>query len=406
MNMYKYLLTLTLLGATALQLWAQENSPALILVEESTSSRYKDTIPEDAPGIVDINSVIRIKLNRSLIEQEMFRMQGISSDDARLTKLQDLNRLMRFETEVLRQLNENFRTTNNPSLAVYQEWARLIQRLVTEIGQTDKSLLDEINADVQEQIKFLQQGGTYGEYALSKIEARADRLREELQNELGLDEDGDSTYLVYFRLGAFLKDRQGGRPIHVENFDNYNREEYLEVARFGASISPEEQQALQENTRLAKEMLQQQQQVELNFGKILKDGINSLFSSVSAYRELRVAYDSVRTQLSQDPSAGQAVQVLDQHFSTISGIQRVYDLAADAFNNLASGGVTATALIDNGPDLVVGRLEQVVGNANTNFTSLTEGLRPPSEVNGNQELDLVFQNTRALPRLWEKMSTV
>ena len=380
-----------------LSLWAQNASqPILTLIEESTTSRYKDTISPDAPGIVDINSVIRIKLDRGQIEEEMFRLQGISSSDERLVKLQDLNRLMRFETEILRQLNENFRASAQPSLAVYQKWALTIQNLINEIKQTDPSIIEDINANVEEQIQFLQQGGTYGEYALDKIEARADRLRKELQHELGLNESGDSTFLVYFRLGAFIKDRTGGRPIHVENFDNYNREEYQEVARFGASISAAEQQALQENTLLAREMAKQQDTVELNFGKILNDGINSLFSSIQAYSQLRTSYDSVRLALRDTPNATQSIQALDQHFSSINSIRRIYDVAQSTFNNLASGGITAASLIDNEPDIIVGRLEQVVRSANTNYDSLTLGLRPPSETVGNQELQVVFDNYQNL----------
>ena len=81
-------IALLLLLAVAIPCRAQLTPSGIFtLMEESTSGKYMDTLPQTGPAIVDINSILHIKIDLAALEDEMFRFQGISGSDIRLQKL-------------------------------------------------------------------------------------------------------------------------------------------------------------------------------------------------------------------------------------------------------------------------------------------------------------------------------
>ena len=82
------------------------------------------------------------------------------------------------------------------------------------------------------------------------LEARAQRVRDALYLEL----EGVSGDRVYFRLAGFIKNKNGGRPIHIENFDEYNEESFQELALFSAPLPDTDPQTIESHKQLTEQL--------------------------------------------------------------------------------------------------------------------------------------------------------
>ncbi|MEM9850259.1 MAG: hypothetical protein AAF847_20370, partial [Bacteroidota bacterium] len=222
----------------------------ITLIEESTTSKYKDTIPYDGSAIVDINSRILVKVNIAELEDQMFRFQGIAAQDNRLVQLRKLNRLMRNQNEILNLLNDKFMgdARFSATLTDYQALANLVDDTFAEI-EDDDDIIEIVDSEATE-LRFNREGGNYALLVFDILGEQAQAIRDDLLESLAVDGKVDSTLMIYFRLGAHIKNKSGGRPVHVENFDDFTSDEYIEVARFGTPISEAEEQALFKNKEL------------------------------------------------------------------------------------------------------------------------------------------------------------
>ena len=67
-------------------------SQTYIQLNEERLSGKTIPIPATGPAIIDINSIIRIQVDRSEVERKMFSLQGVASSDERLDQLQQPER--------------------------------------------------------------------------------------------------------------------------------------------------------------------------------------------------------------------------------------------------------------------------------------------------------------------------
>lgn len=364
--------------------------PYLQLIEESQSGRY-DTVFEDQPAIVDINSILRIQLNKQLIERAMFEMQGLSTGDERLAQLDRLNELLRYKVSILQEVNEILEQGSQTDLQIFARLAAESNRLIAEIVQ-DEALANEINLLlVSEYIeKATVRGRSYPPimFILEVLERKAATMRRQFLSELGVAAGQDSGRVIYFRLGAFIKNRSGGRPVHVENFDTYDRESYSPIRRFSTPISQAEKEKLQENAELMTRLEGGLSTGIENSRLLIKAELREVFASFDAYKAFRETYTRMRERLSQAPEASAASRVLDAHFSQLEGVNRLYLTLSQAITQLADG-LSPGSLSDEGPDYLAGQLQQVIAGAYAQFDEMAGQVGGEAGIAGKAELDSV-----------------
>ncbi len=122
------------------------------LMEESTSGKHMDTLPQTGPAIVDINSILHIKIDLAALEDEMFRFQGISGSDARLEKLKMFNTLLQNQNMILKLINEKFSGSATPTIEDYKELASQSEFIMGGLEDNlDDELWDELTSPAMEQ---------------------------------------------------------------------------------------------------------------------------------------------------------------------------------------------------------------------------------------------------------------
>lgn len=372
--MMKYIVCLFGLLSMCGQLLSQEDTSLVHLFEQSTTGKYKERV--QASGIVDLNSTIRIRLNRTEIEEQLFEMAGISRSSDRLGKLKTMNQLLAYETDVVRMLNE-LRSGEEISLGTLGLWADLENELFDALEKSDTALFNEINrrsfAGEDEERGF----GTLSEFIIFVVQEKADSLRTQLTEEFGFNqENGDSSLLVYFRLGAFLKNRQGGRPLHVENFDSYDAGTFSEIKRFGTPVSPGEKKELQNTVNLANQLQSENQDMVKGFGQQLKGQVDDLFQSKQAVQQLVATGKRIKASLKSEGQSGggsgssqsardRLKSMIDLSEVSLDQVATVYGKVADLFNQPFSPGT-----FENIPQTITGDLSTAFYTAKNQFETL------------------------------------
>ncbi len=304
--------------------------PLIILTEESTSGKYQGNLPESGPAIVDINSIIKIKVDVARLEEEMFRFQGIKATDSRLGRLRKLNELTSLKNKIIRFINTQFANSNTQPFAVYQELAALSTELLEEI-ELDDEMFNELTSPEVEQA-FNQSKDSYIIFVIRYLEGKTQALRNALLADLGVDGQVDSSLMIYFRVGAFLKNRSGGRPIHVENFDTYAPEEYIEVSRFANPLSEDEKDALNLNKRLHDSLQTSTNTLSEHMKSVFASKFNAVFPKSDESRlNLRKTFNNSLTKLNSDATTKPAAGVLLDNELNIERVGRTYQVVKNSF---------------------------------------------------------------------------
>lgn len=359
------------------------------LTERNSSGKKRVEILQEGISIVDVNSTIELSLNLKEIEREILLYQGLSPEDSNLLKLQRLNEILEAEIAITAHMNSNLsKHLANPDsqLLYFTILNRLGIDLLDEI-ELDESLVDELDTPERERA-FLAFNGGYFEFLISFVHEKAEELRGEILENLGLS-GADSAFQVYFRLGAFLRDRDGGRPIHVENFDKYNRESYQEIGRFGKPISPNERKELQRTAKLNNELGGNITQSFDNLKGVVKGYKKELFAFREKYRDLDSTYTSNLQLLRASPKTLPAADVLMNNSLGMNQVEALYATLFDQFDELArlfSADLSRSQRVIETLD----QLERVVVNGYDRFEQDVSNFNSLSQENaGKEELRLV-----------------
>ncbi|NJK84087.1 MAG: hypothetical protein HC912_10095 [Saprospiraceae bacterium] len=309
--------------------------PLITLSEESTSGKYQGNLPERGPAIVDINSIIRIQVNVAQLEEEMFKFQGIKATDSRLGRLRKLNELTALKNKIIRFINTKFANSNQQPLAVYQELAALSTELLEAI-ELDEAMFEELTSVALEEA-FSQSQDSYIIFVIRYLENKAQEIRNALLADLGVDGQVDSSLMIYFRIGAFLKNRSGGRPVHVENFDTYAPEAYIEVSRFANPLSEDEKSALSLNKRLHDSLQVSTNTLSEHMKSVFSTKFNTLFPKSDDSRlNLRKTFTNSLTKLNSDSNTKPAASILLDNELNIERVGRTYQLIKNSFDQFQS----------------------------------------------------------------------
>ncbi len=344
---------------------AQDTPPIIILKEESTTGKYMDTIPAMGPAIVDVNSIIHLRLDLAALEEEMFRYQGVKGSDARLKELNALNKVLRNQNEILELINRKFRGSKQPVLKDYQDLAEQSNYLLTGLQE---NLSDEIYEELtspEMEDQFSSFEGPYIVFVINFLEGKAEQLRKSLLADVSVDGKVDSSLMIYFRLGAFIKNKNGGRPVHVENFDNISTDAYIELSRFSPPVSDAQKTALIQTKLLNDSIQENTAQATAFFRNVVKAKVNQLFPSDSSKVKLKTAYSSSLAVLNKKAETKPAAQVLLENELNLNKVEQFYTLATDTYRKFADNfpqGIFQEYR-DNNFDTIFDEFEQLVINS-------------------------------------------
>ncbi|MDP5172113.1 MAG: hypothetical protein NWR72_17850 [Bacteroidia bacterium] len=370
--MFFRIIVLSLLIAGELSLFGQQGEPAdpyLHVIEVSTTSRFRDTI-STTRGIVDHQSEILIRLDRAEIEQRMLVMQGASRSDRRLQQLYRLNKLLDMQTDILKKVNELVELDQAGQTKPFEKIKELatLENVVLAEVQADTALALEVNDRIEEYIlkTISDPQYTFIEWVFSFLTEKSEILRQSFLADLGIDANADSSLLVYFRLGAFVQNKQGGYPIHVENFDSYSPEEYSQSLSFSQPISSEEKDALAANTRSGQALQQQFQLNKLRFQDLLKSN-DEVLASKTTYDTLKQVIFSQQAELaSLTPKDTLAEKILQRASIDLKQVELAYSLVASSYEVMAEGFSPSSSTIDQVKEMLF-RLEKIVDTAYSRY---------------------------------------
>lgn len=372
--------------------------PFLTLVEESTTGKYFDTIPANKAAIVDINSRIRIQINAAALEDEMFRFQGIAAQDDRLTRLKKLNTLLRHQNAILEMLNTTFSEPDKTKIALqdYQQFAILLDDLMEEIENDDE--LIELVDNPEMDAKFRVFDGPYSLFLINFLQEEAQSVRASLLADMGADGQIDSSLIVYFRLGAFIKNRSGGRPVHVENFDDYVIDEYFEIERFGTPLGEDEKIEIARHKRLNDSIQLNNLNLAGHFKELVRLEVTELFPSDSSRLNLKTSYQRALRTLNIDPLTKPAAQVLLNNELSLEQVSRLYNFSISTYETITEGFpdglLQNNAFIDNLDELVNLALNSYKAYAEdvSLYATTTNSFLPDGNIAGLTELTNVEGN--------------
>lgn len=389
-------ITVLFLLAVAIPSHAQLTPSGIFtLMEESTSGKYMDTLPKTGPAIVDINSILHININLAALEDEMFRFQGISGSDARLEKLKTFNTLLQNQNLILKLINEKFSGSATPTMADYKELATQSEFIMGGLEDNlDDELWDELTSPAMEQ-QFRTFDGPYIVFVINFLAEKAQLLRESLTEQLNVNGEADSSLLIFFRLGAFIKNKSGGRPVHVENFDDISPDSYSEISSFSAPLSDAEKKELNK-TRLLNDSIQSNTgQATFSFKQLIKSRADKLFPSDTSRVKLKTVYRSKMTELNQSNATKPAARILVDNELNLGRVDQFYTLATETYQQFAGNfpkellnGDSLDQTFDRFSRLVNNSLNQLKGDVSLYEQSgsrLSSGEPPP----GVPDLDVV-----------------
>ncbi len=332
--------------------WGFALSPAIgqsnLLLYEETSSGEVRPILDTIGGIVDANSTIRIVVKQADVQDEIFRFEGISERESRLGELRKLNTILAVETEILDLINQ-LSAESNSGMEIYRRLAELEGDVFAEIEKSD-ALYNELAEKGMEANEFVESGkGPFVVFAINFLEGKAEEIREELYAEL----EDESDIRVYFRLAAFIKNKSGGRPVHIENFDDYDENSYKELELFSAPLSAKDQQTITDHKQLTETLKGGFAEGIKNARKMLVAGVDSLFTSEEAIVTFRDSISKLKTRFKKKPNVN-LDELLDKNISGLEDANLIYTSIQSVFTSF-SGKFSADSLEGSG---IEGRIQQ------------------------------------------------
>lgn len=396
----KYLFSfLTLLVYAGISVVGQNGLPAdkyLDLIEVSTNSKFSDTL-QYSHGIVDFQSELVIKLNRSEIVSQMLIMQGVSRDDSRLEALYRLNTILDMEVAAMRQMNELVlldQSGQEKPFELIRKMAQTENRIIEEL-EKDSVLSDRVNGAEGEveydKLSTENSSYTFLQYMFFVLNEEAARLQQGFIEQIEEDTQGDSAKSVFFRLGAFVQNKQGGYPIHVENFDSYSPQEYSQSLSTSEGLLPEEKAALTSISEKGETLRQGLSTTENGIASLLKSG-DDLFEAKSKYDSLKNIVEISQQQLKgmseNDPESEEILHRVNLDLEQVSLLYSTLKLSVGSVSTDLFSGSTSINRIQ-------ARLTQFDSLVNQSFNTYSQGLeeyeQELSQPAGNARMD-IFRN--------------
>jgi hypothetical protein len=232
-------LVLATLVASAPARARAEGAPILTITEVDQGH---DAHVDAGDGVVDINSVLKIKIDRDALRAraaDELSPRGASESES-LPKLQKVLRVAEEGTRLVPVLTAAAMTLAGGGdakafNAALQPLGQAFAAILALIGENDP-LYDRLDAALEE---ATTKAGTPVADQYAAIFAAAASYVRPLVDKLAQELSGQG---VYVQIGAWLVTSAGNNPVHLEGLDRYAPAARYEVARYSAPTAAQQQQ--------------------------------------------------------------------------------------------------------------------------------------------------------------------
>ena len=215
--------------------------PVLLLQEQGQKKQY---LPQPGKkGIIDINATVTVQPNTQAIFAEarklypqLFQSSDLNEREARI------NKALRNHKVILDLMQQKVN-----GLDVQKKLVQQANQFLKDI-LSDPQLVAEyevINEAYYAQYRNAPNPPDPYLYAFDEFNKQLQVVKTDIQRVLQKSK-------VKFSVVAYIRDKNGGRRVHVENFDRMEQGEFAPVERWVTSVSPEDMQKLQSYRDLAK----------------------------------------------------------------------------------------------------------------------------------------------------------
>jgi uncharacterized coiled-coil DUF342 family protein len=320
------------------------NAIEVLALEERDIDNDSHTISEQ-PGIIDINSLVTIKIDKVKLRNEMMRMYNqFPADDIRTIRvlqnsidqgLDNLDGLVKALDEWSKKETHTREDVEKFSKTIAEVADNAVP--VLRFAVTNKELDERINNALEELLdqqdpEFTSSADQY-RTALTVADEYVNKLNQELDAKLR--EQG-----VYVQMGAWLMSNNANTPIHLSGFDTYPMGEFHEVDRWNlvALTSEENRQLFKEAQKTAKEINEKQKQITDVYAEFIPD----------TFKEAIIAIDTCANDLeikvknlsdSVDPGLRDAKVVIGQVKNQVDAYTRSVKTIKQKYNGLDVSGV-------------------------------------------------------------------
>lgn len=274
----------------------------------------EDTIRNN---IVDINSTIKIRIERSAVRDEFYRSMGNVNED-KLGLFQKINAILSCQNKILRLINESRR---NPSdTAVYKSLSAMLLDFYNDIiaDSSLSSIADEAYVNYRRVYMNKPKTLSVDRYLLLYLGAALDTLTQ------GIEYAVRNTEQVHFMLTAYKQDKSGGSRIHIENFDSIAQGNYYEVQRWIHSLSEKDREQLRLYQVLTDTL-------NRNYQEMILGSINQFRASFKTPSCAEALYQESRNLLlkSDDSMSGAIRQLRDTVQHAADNLQELAAISAE-----------------------------------------------------------------------------
>ncbi len=210
---------------------------------------------------IDINSMLKIKINTALIKEEAASLYGDTTVALPVARMEAISKLLEKRTELLEAVTfegASFTERKNALNSFALDVSPILSFVSDSLPQ-DNTLRITAN-----QIFSREESTASADYAdfFDALQREIDNIRLDYKNNAEANK-------VYFRLGAFIDKR----AVHLEGFDTYKDGEFKRIQRFATSISDTEKRNFDAYAKIAAD-------ANKNAALALREKINELFQPV------------------------------------------------------------------------------------------------------------------------------
>lgn len=286
-------------------------SPGVLSFEEiSRNSSKIRTInaSEDKVSILDINSQLKIKIDKQAVKKHAADQLNIGISAKMVDEITTISTILDKEAEILGFIGEGTgldEQTRKKNLQIFSSKMRELQRFVLANPELSKK--------VNEKMEKSNQPADDYQYIFSVVREEIERISSEYKQVFeGLN----------FRLGGWINRGASPEPIHIEGFDTIQRGEFYEFSFF-VPPTPEEWEKLNKMQDAAKNINEKGLSAVLNIKGQLKQYAAGLETEVKNALDCTLkTLTAIKSQIISQTT----IDFKEQFKATNDVIQKVKDL--------------------------------------------------------------------------------
>jgi hypothetical protein len=239
---------------------------------------------------VDINSSLKIKINKAKINEEASPWIG-NPVSIPFQRMEDLSKILAKRKELLEKINF---TSADPKER---------KKTLNSFANTVMPLLDLVIDSMPNSPLYAKANAAFSyTNALESYTYFFDAISKEINDITEQYKAALEANKVYFRMGAFIDQT----PVHMEGFDTFKDNEYYKVPRFATTINADEKKRFDDAKSFAADA---NKDISSAFKAKLKEAIDPILKSIqdSVMKKFSAPLDTLENALANSIALSQAI---------------------------------------------------------------------------------------------------